>query len=291
MENADAGFQRGKQGVTYKKVLALVLSLVLFFGVLLLAFDVRLHVVFYSVETEKISGPVRLALLTDLHSCVYGKEQKQLVQAVEQQHPDAVLFCGDICDDARPLKPAESLLQALAAQYPCFYVTGNHEYWSEDIGAIFTLFAAYNVTVLQGNGQTLTLGGHALNIYGIDDPEAADGDEEAFMRSQLEALPAFSQNGLFTVLLAHRPEYISLYREYPADLILSGHAHGGQWRIPGLLNGLFSPGEGWFPRYAGGQYLFENSTLIVSRGLAKDTRVPRIFNRAELVFIDIVPVE
>ena len=96
--------------------------------------------------------------------------------------------------------------------------------------------------------------------------------------------------GKFSVLLAHRPERIEDYLQYPFDLIVSGHAHGGQWRIPGILNGLLAPNQGFFPPYAGGQYDFADTTLIVSRGLAREsTRIPRIFNRPELVVIDLVP--
>lgn len=94
----------------------------------------------------------------------------------------------------------------------------------------------------------------------------------------------------FTLLLAHRPEYIDHYLDYNFDLILSGHAHGGQWRLPGIINGLYAPNQGLFPKYAGGQYNINGTVFIVSRGLSREsTRIPRIFNRPELVIIDIVP--
>ena len=93
----------------------------------------------------------------------------------------------------------------------------------------------------------------------------------------------------FNILLIHRPENFEHYADLGFDLVLAGHAHGGQWRIPGLLNGLYCPGEGLFPKYAGGLYQIDGTTMIVSRGLAKESNfVPRIFNRPELVIIDIV---
>ena len=93
---------------------------------------------------------------------------------------------------------------------------------------------------------------------------------------------------IFTVLLSHRPELFEIYQKYEFDLVLSGHAHGGQWRIPGLLNGLFAPNQGLFPKYAGGRYDYAGGTMIVSRGLAREsTKVPRIFNRPELVVVDV----
>lgn len=95
----------------------------------------------------------------------------------------------------------------------------------------------------------------------------------------------------FTVLLAHRPELLAKYAQFPLDLVVSGHAHGGQVRIPGVLNGLYAPNQGWFPKLAGGAYTQDGTTLIVSRGLAVRTRLPRIFNRPEVVLVRCVPAE
>ena len=102
----------------------------------LLSCDLRLKTVYYSVESDKLSAPVRLALITDLHSCRYGKNQKNLISAVQKQKPDIVLLGGDIFDDKVPYKNAELTVKQLAEQYPCYYVTGNHEYWSNEVGTI-----------------------------------------------------------------------------------------------------------------------------------------------------------
>ena len=106
--------------------------------------------------------------------------------------------------------------------------------------------------------------------------------------NRLSTVNASVQNDNYTILLSHRPEFFELYTKYDFDLVLCGHAHGGQWRIPGILNGLYAPHQGIFPKYAGGRYDSEDMTMIVSRGLARETtRVPRIFNRPELVVIDL----
>ena len=120
----------------------------------------------------------------------------------------------------------------------------------------------------------------------MDDPAAG----EAAWRNQLERAAAQADPDFFTILLTHRPERVEAYQGRGFDLILAGHAHGGQWRLPGVVNGLLAPDQGLFPAYAGGRYELEGSTLIVSRGLAREsTRVPRIFNRPELVIIDVTP--
>ncbi len=94
------------------------------------------------------------------------------------------------------------------------------------------------------------------------------------------------------MLLVHRPENYADYRKYAFDLVLCGHAHGGQWRIPGILNGLYAPSQGLFPKYAGGYYNEESVPMIVSRGLAREsTIVPRFYNPPELVIVDLVGKE
>lgn len=248
------------------------------------AFDVRLRVVTYEIASDKVTAPVRLAVVSDHHSCAYGEGQRTLLDAVAAQEPDAVLMTGDIVDDEMPEENAWTTIAGLAEAYPCFYVTGNHEWWIEDTERVLQRMEELGVTVLQGESASLEVYGQSINFCGIDDPDS--GESEA----QLSEIGESITENTFTVLLAHRPERIVSYLAYPFDLVLSGHAHGGQWRIPGLLNGLYAPHQGLFPTYAGGRYDFEGTTFIVSRGLAREsTRVPRIFNRPELVIVDIVP--
>ena len=124
---------------------------------------------------------------------------------------------------------------------------------------------------------------------GGDDPKCGG----SMWSDQLSAAAKAADPDCFAVLLSHRPERVEDYLAYDFDLVLSGHAHGGQWRLPGLVNGLLAPDQGFFPAYAGGLYrLDENTDLVVSRGLAREsTRVPRIFNPPELVIIDVMPAE
>lgn len=266
-----------------KRLLAVSAALT---GVLLLAaaLDVRLRTVVVTVPSAKVTKPVRLVQISDLHSCAYGQDQRTLLDAVDALRPDAVVFTGDIVDDRLSVENAYVVFAALAKQYPCYYVTGNHEYWGGAAEDICNKIQELGVTLLRGTGETRVLNGQTIQFLGIDDPES---NESA---AQLSAVGEQVRDDVFSVLLAHRPEEIEAYLQLPFDLILSGHAHGGQWRIPGLLNGLLAPNQGLFPDYAGGSYAFENTTLIVSRGLAREsTRIPRIFNRPELVAVDILP--
>ena len=246
----------------------------------------------YTLETAKLDQPVRLLLLTDLHSTVHGRDQRALIDLVRAQAPDAVLLSGDIADDEVPHRGTELLLEAVAGKYPCFYVTGNHEFWAEGTEEILEMFRRYGVTVLAGTWSDLTVRGQTIRIFGVDDPEgfeAAPGEAvPAGWLEQWETCRAGLEEGTFSVLLSHRPELTEHYRGSGFDLVVSGHAHGGQVRIPLLLNGLYAPNQGFFPQYAGGLYDLDGTALAVSRGLSI-SRLPRVFNPPEAVVIDLVP--
>ena len=252
------------------------------------ALNPRLAIRHYSVETEKVSRTVRLLLLTDLHSCYYGKGQRELLDVVERQHPDLILLGGDILDDD-PELPEENawiVVEALGRAYPTFYVTGNHEFRSGRVDEIKSRMEENGVTVLAGECRTVLFQGQPIHICGVDDPKVGAD----LWQEQLERAACGTKQGGISILLTHRPERIEDYRELGFDLILAGHTHGGQWRVPALLNGLLAPNQGFFPSYAGGQYRLGESILIVSRGLAREsTRLPRIFNQPEVVVVDVVP--
>lgn len=177
----------------------------------------------------------------------------------------------------------------LAEKYPCYYVTGNHEYWSNEVDSILEIVEKYGIKVLSGTSDSIELDGQKINICGIDDPDVVDYTANGIaFDKQLKLAEEAADKEKFTILLSHRPELAERYQKYDFDLVLCGHAHGGQWILPGVLNGLYAPHQGLFPKYAGGRYDFDNQTLIVSRGLAREsTFAPRIFNRPELVIVDI----
>lgn len=242
----------------------------------------------YTVTSHKVRREVRIALLTDLHSCFYGEGQQTLLDAVEAQRPDVVLLGGDIVDDILPEENAWTTVLGLVGRYPTYYVTGNHEYRSGRVESIRRTMAECGVTVLAGVCQTLILDGQPIQICGVDDPRCGSGMWE----EQLSAAAAACSQENFSLLLTHRPERVEAYEGLGFDLVLTGHAHGGQWRIPGLLNGFLAPDQGFFPKLAGGLYPLGAGELVVSRGLAREsTRIPRIFNPPELVIIDVTPAD
>jgi len=284
----------------------LLLVLLLFAALLLPGFYDGLKIQHYKIDTGVIKNPVRIALIADLHSCQYGENEQELIRAIDAQQPDLLVLAGDIFDDGLSDDNAVALIRGVAGRYPCYYVTGNHEYWSGSraFSEKMAVLETYGVKRLAGEMETVTVNGETMNICGVDDQDAnliagdtnrnaAPSQEQLVLEGrlafeqQLASVKKCSQNGHYTVLIAHRPELFDLYVKHGFDLVLCGHAHGGQWRIPGILNGVFAPNQGFFPKYAGGKYQSGKTTMIVSRGLARETtRVPRFYNRPELVVID-----
>lgn len=293
-----------------RRIIICAIAAVVLLLLILSALDVRLRVVSYTVSNDRIQTPVRIVLITDLHSNSYGEGQKTLLDAIDAQKPDLILFGGDIFDDELPNDNTLIVLEHVSARYPCFYVSGNHENWSAQTEELYAAVRGMGITILDGDCETLAFGQTTLRLCGIADPyfgpeelkdqypdkskkelrEIDKARTEQAYTAALETLCGNVRPDAYTLLLVHRPEWIELYARYGYDLVTAGHAHGGQVRIPGILNGLFSPGERWFPKYAGGQYEVGVTTMIVSRGLSREAvKAPRIWNRPELVVIDLKP--
>ena len=236
--------------------------------------------------SEGDQKPVRCVLITDLHSCFYGKDQKNIIKMVEKQEPDIVFFGGDIFDDRLSDDNAVILLEALSKEYKCFYVTGNHEYWSERCDEMKDTVRKLGVTVLAGDCESITVNGRTIDVCGVDDPTRLY--ERQFVE-QLDNAYAKTDEDHIKILLTHRPERTDLYEKYDFDYILSGHAHAGQIRIPFINRGILTPNQGFFPKYTGGVYELENgSVMILSRGLAREsTPLPRFFNHPEIIVFEI----
>ena len=212
-------------------------------------FNQSLCVSRFSIKTDKTHGQVKLALVCDLHSCDYGDGQSVLLKAIDAEQPDAVLMCGDIFDDRLPPGNTIEFLDGIAAKYPCYYVSGNHEFWSRKADDFKNILMSYGVVVLEGTFDIFEAHGESIRICGIDDPDTDRYPSRSVSYAeQMKQLGESSDSNRFTVLLSHRPERIEELLPLNPDIVLSGHAHGGQWQIPYLLvNGLLSPNQGLFP--------------------------------------------
>lgn len=242
----------------------------------------------YKYQHPNVNNSVRAAVITDLHSNLIGEDQADLMSLIDNQFPDVIFLVGDIVDEKLPQSQAELFLNQIVAKYPTYYVTGNHESYTKRGEQVKQMIEAKGIEVLAQESSLFTYNETTLQITGIDDPTFLPPDIALF-----EAMHNHQSGPYVNVLLAHRPELIEDYLAYPFDIIFSGHAHGGQWRIPGLINGLYAPHQGLFPKYAGGEYNFNQTKLIVSRGLEnqKLDHIPRFYNRPEVVIVDFLPME
>lgn len=248
----------------------------------------------YDVPSDKLSAneSLRIVLLSDLHSASYGYKQSILIDQVRAQKPDLIALPGDLLDRYRSPEPAFELVEGLAGIAPMYFVTGNHEiddsadYIRHDAKNVFR---SHGVTVLENEWEPITVNGINLVIGGLEDPlrtytENIYGSWETDVATAMQDV---DPDETFNLLLSHRAEEVDTYADLPFDLVLSGHAHGGQVRIPYVLNGLFAPDQGFFPKYAGGLYEHESFTHVIGRGFNYSFNVPRIFNPPEIVVIDV----
>jgi len=274
--------------IHYKKRLKWIITVMTILIFLCAALNQNLKTQHYSIYSEKIENAVTIVMISDLHSQTFGKNQKDLLTSIIKQNPDLILLVGDIFDYEYSPIATEIFLQGIQHICPIYFVTGNHEYASKDVKTIKEMLLAYNIKILSYAYDLIEINGNKLLLGGIDDPVKARYDTEEYL-SPNTMKQAFSdlQTESYNILLAHRPESISNYKQYDFDLVLSGHAHGGQVRIPFIVNGLYAPNQGWFPPYAGGLYNNEAIFHIVSRGLGNNVSIPRIFNPPEIVVINL----
>jgi len=270
-----------------KVIIGMVIIILILFTVA--AFYNGLTINNYEISTNKFetNESVRIVLISDLHSHIYDENQNELITKVKDQNPDIILLAGDIADDNVPIEGTKLLLNGIKDIAPVFYVSGNHEYWSGDIKNIKDTIRTYGVIILEDEYSEIIVNGVPIIIAGLDDPEWTMYESKNSSSSMNESFKDLKGKNQYKILIAHRPEQIELYKQYPFDLVVSGHAHGGQVRIPFVLNGLIAPNQGWFPEYAGGMYQHDTLIHIVSRGLSNNYDVPRVFNPPEIVVIDI----
>ena len=217
-----------------------------------------------------------IAHLSDIH----GQVPPGLVPLLRESQPELIAVTGDLIDSRhQESEAALALMEAAAGIAPCFFVPGNHESRLPHYSKITEALQQRGVTLLEDRAVSFRRKGDQIQLLGLKD-RSFPGEETRFC----QALEGLCRPQGFRLLLSHRPEYFPLYAQNRMDLILSGHAHGGQIRIPGV-GGLFAPGQGLFPKWDGGVYRKESSTLVVSRGLANTARLPRLFNPTEVVLL------
>lgn len=221
--------------------------------------------------------------ISDLHNARFGREQSRLIQAVTEQSPDMIVVTGDLVDSSHTnVEVAMDFINQAVEIAPVYYVTGNHEGWLEGTYAdLKAQLLQAGVVVLENEAFTVEIEGEVLSIAGTNDPDMP-GNNIVLAKQAIHSL--MSELEGYAILLSHRPELFDTYVESDADLVFSGHYHGGQFRIP-FIGGVVAPGAGLFPEYAEGTFTEGNTTMVVSRGLGNSVIPVRINNRPEVVVV------
>lgn len=241
-----------------------------------------------SCELPDAFDGYRIAQVSDLHNAEFGDGNQRLLDMLREAEPDMIAITGDLIDSRKTnIAVALAFAEEAVRIAPCYYVSGNHEarvpeYWELKAG-----LEAAGVTVLDDARVEIEISGKSITIIGVNDPSfLADylTSDAAVMDRKLSELS--SEDASFTILLSHRPELFDTYAAHEMDLVLTGHAHGGQFRLP-LIGGLIAPNQGLFPKYDDGLYSEENTNMIVSRGLGNSIIPFRFNNRPEVALIEL----
>ena len=231
----------------------------------------------------------RIAQVSDLHNAEMGKDNEKLISMLADAEPDIIVITGDMIDFRNTkVDVALNFAEQAVKIAPCYYVTGNHEARVDEYCDLKDGLIELGVAVLEDAKTQIVLSGESITLVGVDDPSFQTdylfGDDETVMNSELNEL--ISEEDGYVILLSHRPELFDTYVENKVDLIFSGHAHGGQFRIP-FIGGVVAPNQGVFPKYDAGIYSEGDTNMVVSRGVGNSIIPFRINNRPEVILIEL----
>lgn len=274
----------------HKKAIIIILIFIITLGFFCYWQNNSLVVSKFIYINSKVPGrftDYKIVHISDLHNKEFGKDQGNILKRVKSESPDIIIITGDLIDRRKyDLNTAMAFISGAVKIAPVFYVSGNHEAWSGKFPFIKESLINEGVHVLDNEEFELIKGAEKIKLLGLSDPAfLTDNYIESKDFSKLNRkLKEWSKDSSFKILLSHRPELFNMYLENNMDLIFTGHAHGGQIRIP-FVGGIVAPDQGFFPRYTSGSYNKDSTTMFVSRGLGNSIAPVRIFNRPEIVVV------
>lgn len=239
-----------------------------------------------NIENSKIPNSFdkfKILQVSDLHNKEFGKKQEKLLKLTKEVNPNIIVVTGDAIDSRRTnMKIPIEYLSQVAKTYPTYYVTGNHERRINDYNEFEKMLIKSRVKVLNNQYENIKIGNEEISLIGMKDISFIKSKNKNIEYLNILNNIKKETNNNFTILLSHRPDIIDVYSKSNVDLVFTGHAHGGQIRLP-FTDGLFAPNQGLFPKYTSGKFKKYNTDMIVSRGLGNSLFPFRIFNRPELI--------
>lgn len=225
-----------------------------------------------------------IAHVSDLHNTQIGKDNSRLISMLKASEPDIIAITGDIIDSRKTdINVALDFVEEAIQIAPCYYVTGNHEARISEYTEFEKQLQKAGVTVLKNSKSVIDIDGQSINIIGVDDPDFSTINATEYMNSVLRELKTDDN---YTILLSHRPELFSVYADNDIDLVLSGHTHAGQFRLP-FIDGVFAPHQGFLPEYDVGLFTEDSTNMIVSGGIGNSIFPFRFNNNPEIPIIEL----
>lgn len=252
------------------------------------ALEARHFVVKSSRVPEGFDG-FRIAHVSDVHNSRLAENGGKLLELLKKAEPDMIAVTGDLIDSRRTdMALALRFMEEALEIAPCYFAPGNHESRIEGYGDFAEKLEAMGVDVLADESCPLEQNGDIIRIIGLSDPAFHWENELEFPRGEMSERLWYmtEEEDDFTLLLSHRPDLIDIYASCGVDLVLSGHAHGGQIRIPGL-GGLIAPHQGWFPEYYEGLHGHGDTQMVISRGIGNSLFPFRVNDRPEVPVIEL----
>ena len=267
----------------------LIILLIIIIGVVIYRGNTTVGTSFYEISSDRLPASFdgyKIVQLSDLHDAKFGENHLDVVNEVKSIEPDAIFITGDFVDRNRyNLEQSLILVKELQHAAPIYYVTGNHEVSTNDVARIKEGLQQLGVRILSDEVEVITSDkNESIVIGGIEDPLSSKLEDEEAVAIAINRAFDNLPTDMFKVLLSHRPELFDIYVNNQIDITFSGHAHGGQFRIPGV-GGLLSPGQGLFPKLTSGVHEKDGSRLVVSRGLGNSIMPVRLFNQPEIVVV------
>ena len=239
----------------------------------------------YAYESEKVPKAFdgfKITQISDMHDSEFGNNHERLLRKVQETEPDVIFITGDLIDSRRyDLPQSLRAVEQLTKIAPVYYVLGNHEVATNEMNMIYDALENIGVHNLKNESTIIDKDGQSIVIAGIEDPLMGKSVEE-----MLDIATKNVSNDQMALVLSHRPEQFNTYVEHGIDLVFTGHAHGGQIRLP-FLGGLVAPSQGWLPTYTDGVFYEEGTSMVISRGLGNSLFPFRIFNRPEIVQVQL----
>ena len=264
----------------------------------------HLETTYYTYKAEHLDAEFdgyRIVQISDLHNAKFGKDNQKLVDRIRECEPDMIVLTGDLVDSNHTnVDRAVQFVDEIVKICPVYYVTGNHEYWLEasEYDELMSGLTGAGAVILDDQVVEISRGDAKFRLVGLDDKSLADGTLEALLsdesirhdqagQKEKTADNEVSGEKAITVVLAHEPQYLARYAGTGVDFVFSGHAHGGQFRLP-FVGGIVAPDQGFFPEYTAGEYYMDGTEMIVSRGLGNSVIPVRLFNYPEIVCVELV---